>query len=484
MTVIGRVRRNTYVDSVALMHATAQVQALPGVTAAALVMATDLNRELLAAAGLLAPDTADAGAGDLLLVVCADTSAAAHAALNRAEELLAARRSGEDVLPAQLPRSVLSAARRVPAANLAVISVPGRYAASEAHQALSAGLHVFLFSDNVPLADEVLLKRRAWKRGLLFMGPECGTSIINGVGLGFANRVRRGNVGLVGASGTGLQEVSSLIHRLGGGISQAIGTGGRDLHEAVGGLITRQALAWLGSDPETQVIVLVSKPPSGAVAETVLQAGAATGKPLVACLLGWRGPAPSGVRAVATLDEAARVAVQAIGGNPPQFDLPDHTRPSRLEPGSVLGLYTGGTLCEEAQGMVGDDGHRFVDFGQSEYTRGRPHPMIDPSLRNRAVAAAGDDASVAVLLVDVVLGQCAHPDPAGALAIAVREARVRAERAGRTLAVVAHVVGTDDDPQRLREQERTLREVGVIVCPTNRLAAQVTRELAGGYRAG
>lgn len=476
MTLLNRVRRKTYVDSVTLMQATAQIQALAGVSAAAMVMATDLNLELLAKAGLLDPDTVNVGADDLVLAIRAESSVV-DAVLARAEELLVASRSDVGTPRAERPRSILSAARRVADANLAVLSVPGRYAAIEAHQALSVGLHVFLFSDNVALTDEAALKRRAFERGLLFMGPECGTSIINGVGLGFANRVRRGSVGLVGASGTGIQEVSTLIHRLGGGISQAIGTGGRDLCEAVGGLTTLHALALLGDDLDTRAIVLVSKPPSTTVARTVLNAAAATGKPVVACLLDWRGATPKGVRAVRTLDEAARVVVEAIGGKPTELDLRDRPRATRRAPGHVLGLYTGGTLCEEAEIIIGTDGHRFIDFGASEYTRGRPHPMIDPSLRNAAVVAAGDDPSVSVLLLDVVLGDCAHPDPARALAVAVGEARAHAERAGRRLDVVTHVLGTDQDLQHLSDQERTLRAVGAVVCPTNRLAAELAREL-------
>jgi hypothetical protein len=311
--------------------------------------------------------------------------------------------------------------------------------------------------------------------GLIVMGPECGTSIVNGVGLGFANRVRRGDIGLVGASGTGLQEVTTLIHRLGSGISHAIGTGGRDLHEAVGGLTTLQALEWLGQDTATRVIVVVSKPPSDAVAQRVLAAAARTGKPVVACLLGWKGSAPAPVRAVTSLEDAARAAVAAAGGRPKRLTAPKPP-PARRVRGSVRGLYTGGSVCEEAELTVGP-GHHFTDFGSDEYTRGRPHPMIDPALRNAAVAAAGADPKIGVLLVDVVLGDGAHPDPAGALVPAVTEALARARRARRGLAVVAHVVGTDDDPQRLTAQEAKLREAGVLVCPTNRLAAQVARGL-------
>ena len=477
MELIALVRRDAYADSVALMRVSTELRALSGVVAAAAVMATDLNREQLREAGLLTDEAAAAGAGDLLVAVRAESRAAAEAALERAAALLAERRAGAPTGRAIDPRSVLSAARRAGDATLALISVPGPYAAAEAQAALSAGLHVFLFSDHVPLADEIGLKRRAAARGLLVMGPECGTSILGGVGLGFANRVRRGGVGLVGASGTGLQEVTSLIHRLGGGVSHAIGTGGRDLDEAVGGLTTLQALEWLGRDPGTRVIAVVSKPPSAAVARRVLGAAAATGKPVIACLLGWKEAPPAPVRLVDTLDEAARSAVTALGGTPSVLAAPP--APPRSG-GGVLGLYTGGSLCEEARSLVGTAGYRFDDFGSERYTRGRPHPMIDPSLRNAAVAAAGADAQVGVLLVDVVLGDGAHADPAAALAPAVLAARASAGRQGRPFHVIGHVVGTDQDPQSLARQEARLREAGALVCPSNRLAAELAREIARG----
>jgi FdrA protein len=460
------------------MRATERVRALPGVRDAALVMATDLNRRLLADAGLMPAEARAAGPSDLVIAVSAESAAAAEAALGRAEALLAARRGDEGPHRVEPPRSIVAAARRVPGASVALISVPGPHAAAEAHQALSAGLHVFLFSDGVSLADEVRLKRRAQARGLLLMGPECGTSIVNGVGLGFANRVRRGPVGLVAASGTGLQEVSSLIHRLGGGVSQAIGTGGRDLDAAVGGLATLQALGWLGRDAETRVIGLLSKAPSAAVAARVLDAARDSGKPVVAYLPGWRGTPPAGVQVVTTLEAAALALCGALGGTVRGFGRGLARRPSPRRPGAIRGLFTGGTLCEEARAIVGERrGHRFVDFGEAGYTRGRPHPIIDPALRNAAVARAGADRTAGVLLVDVILGDGAHPDPGGALAAAIRQARRR-----RTLEVVAHVVGTDEDPQGLADQEAKLRKAGARVCPTSRLAAELARDLAGGTR--
>jgi succinyl-CoA synthetase alpha subunit len=482
MVTRGRVRPDTFVDSVALMQVTERVRTLPGVQGAALVMATDLNRRLLDEGGLLPAEAEGAGSADLVIAVRAGSAAAAEAALDRAAELLAARRSDQGPARSAPPRSIVSAARRLPGANVALVSVPGAHATAEAHQALSAGLHVFLFSDGVPLADEILLKRRAQARGLLVMGPECGTSLLNGVGLGFANRVRRGAVGLVAASGTGLQEVASLVHRLGAGVSQGIGTGGRDLDDAVGGLATLQVLSWLARDPETRVIGLVSKAPSPGVAERVLEAARATGKPVVAYLSGWRRATPTGVLGVATLEAAALACVRALGRRTPGFPRPRAGRPGRARPGRVLGLFTGGTLLDEARTIVGDAALEFVDFGDAGYTRGRPHPIIDPSLRSAAVARAGSDRRVGVLLVDVILGDAAHPDPAGPLVGAVGEARGRARRARRTIEVIAHVVGTDQDPQGLAEQEGKLRRAGVRVCPTNRLAAELARDLAGERR--
>ena len=475
MPVGWMVRRSSYFDSIALMRAAEHARQITGVGDVAAVMGTPANRAMLAEAGLIAKETPDTAVSDLLVAVRAATEEAVRMALARVGELLKARGDG-DVDPRHAaPRTTLSAARAAADATLALIAVPGPDAVVDAHQALSAGLHVFLFSDGVPMEDEVALKRRARARDLLVMGPECGTAIVNGVGLGFANRVRRGSIGVVGASGTGIQELTTLVHRLGGGISHAIGTGGRDLHATVGGITTRQALALLGSDADTRVIVLVSKPSSREVGDAVLAAAATIGKPLVACLLGYAGAMPAGVRAAETLEEAAIAAVELGGGRVPGLRGPDTTSRGR---GAIRGLYTGGTLCEESRRLVGY-GHRLIDFGAEEYTRGRPHPIIDPSLRHAAILEAAADQGVGVLLVDLVIGDCAHPDPAAALGPVLAEAFSRARGAGRDLAVVAHVVGTERDPQDLARQEETLRKRGVVVCASNRLAALTALAISG-----
>ncbi len=468
----GSVRRNAYFDSVTLLQVTSAVAALPGVVDAALVMATELNRDVLLDSGLLIGEALEAGPNDLLIALRASDSASADAALRQAELLLAQRRSpgGAASLQQQPSRTIRSAMRNQPDATLAVVSVPGPYAAAEARQALAAGLHVFLFSDNVSLADEIELKQRARDLGLLMMGPDCGTTILSGIGVGFANVVRRGRIGLIGASGTGLQEVTTLLERAGLGVSHAIGCGGRDLSAEVGAITTLQALELLRDDPATDTIVLISKPPAPDVGRRVLEAAAATRKRVVACLLGAQTEAPRGVEVAVNLYQAARLAAGSAGTwqSMTKEDLPR----MRLQPGQsqVRGLFCGGTLCDEAELELGHD-HQFIDFGDDRYTRGRAHPMIDPSLRHQAILQAADDPRVAVILLDVILGFGAHPDPAGLLAPIVREAIDRSNKGGRQLAVVGHIVGSASDPQNLVRQESTLRAAGMQLFGSNHHAA-------------
>ena len=483
---VATVRRNAYVDSVTLLQVSAEMASLAGVLDAALVMASELNRRLLSDSGLLVGEADSAGPNDLVIAVRAADDSVAAAALQQADALLTnRRRGGSSGEPSSSPpRSLRSAHRADPEANLALVSVPGPYAAGEARQALADGLHVFLFSDNVSIEDEIDLKRFARGKQLLMMGPDCGTAILNGVGLGFANGVRRGRIGLIGASGTGIQEVSSLLHQAGEGISHAIGTGGRDMHAAVGGITTLQALDLLRDDPLTQTIVLVAKPSAPEVAERVLNKAAKTGKSVVACLLGADLQPPSGVQLAHNLYQAARLAAPAESnwtGVAPS-DLPRAR--FRAEQHQVRGLFCGGTLCEEAAAAMGRSAeHQFIDFGNDEYTRGRAHPMIDPTLRNRAIVEAGADPRVAVLLLDVILGLGSHPDPAGATVPAIREAQAQASADGRELVVLAHVVGTDLDAQGLARQESTLRHAGVHVLASNYHAAVAASLLVEGVTA-
>jgi FdrA protein len=339
---------------------------------------------------------------------------------------------------------------------VALISVPGEYAALEAHRALSRDMHVFLFSDHVSVEDEIALKRRGAERGRLVMGPECGTAMLGGVGLGFANVVRRGSVGIVAAAGTGAQEASVLLDRTGAGVSQIIGVGGRDLSAQVGGIMFRAGMELLAADDDTETLLLVSKPPD---ADAVRALGDVDvgGKRVVAAFVGWDGgEAPFDVHP--TLEAGAYAAT---GGEPPADE-------DRLDGGGeLLGLFSGGSLAYEAETILGP-GHRILDLGEEEYTQGRPHPMVDLELRRRMLREEGPKAGC--VLLDVVLGHGAHPDPAGELAETLAEL---------ACPVIAHVCGTTDDPQNAERQESVLRAAGVHVAPTNAAAARLARSVVG-----
>lgn len=505
MIVRSVIKPSAYFDSVTLMLVQKEVRQLPGVEEAGAVMGTDANKELLRDAGLLTADAAAARADDLILVVRADGAEHVDAALANAQELLVRRRestAGE----AYRPKTLSSAVRMQSGTNLALISVPGRFAAGVARDALAAGLHVMVFSDNVPLEAEVELKRAAASRGLLLMGPDCGTAILSGAALGFSNRVRSGSIGVVGASGTGIQEVTSLIHRGGAGISHAIGTGGRDLTETVGGMTALAGLAALAGDAGTRVIVLISKPPSGDVAARLLAAARTSGKPVVVCFVGATVSAADGLHPARSLEEAASIAVRlATGGSPhwPELHALPAQEAARLAPSQkfIRGLYSGGTLCYEAlvllERYVGpvysntpldparalesahhSRAHTVIDMGSDEFTVGRLHPMLDPDLRLQRLLNEADDPEVAVILLDVVLGHGAHPDPANELVPIVRRAKDLARAQGRWLSVVGSVCGTEDDPQGYDVQVNALVEAGVVVQPTNAKAVRLAGFIA------
>lgn len=514
MPIRSLVKPGTYRDSVSLMQISATAAASDGVRNAAAVMATPMNRETLEAAGLLMPELQDAGPNDLVVVVDADTEEAAEATLRSIEGLLDAQtpaRTGgrQEERP---PDSVEEGVAVLPGANLALISTPGTYAGYEAGRCLRMGLHVHMFSDNVPVEDEIALKQYASAHGLLMMGPDCGTAIISGTPLGFANVVERGPIGLVAASGTGAQAITVLVDRLGSGISHAIGTGGRDLSEKVGGIMFLDGLRALDQDPATEVIVLVSKPPGQQTMDKVLRQVAATKKPVVVCLL--RGDASKatevGAYGVEDLEAAARKAVSLVmGGERPAFEGDAATMEAlgdgwaRFGPQQryIRGLYSGGTLCDEAMLILRSQGihawsnipieqgyrlenarqskeHTVIDLGDDEFTRGKPHPMIDPSTRAARLLEEFADRAVAVIMLDVVLGYGSHPDPAGAMAEAINEGR-RGRKAHGEVTVIASVCGTNRDPQNLDAQEAKLREAGVLVFPSNRAASVAAAEVIG-----
>ena len=477
MAIRFLVRPNTYFDSVVLMRAASLVSARPGVAAASLVMGTPANLALLAQAGLLDDDARVAGPNDLVIVVDGDHDALGPALAEAEASLHPPPDPGASMSEGPRPRSLVAAVDAADHPNLALISVPGPYAASEALKALRLGLNVFLFSDNVPVADEILIKEHAEGAGLIVMGPDCGTAVVAGIPLGFANHLRRGPVGLAGASGTGLQQVSVLIDRWGVGVSHILGTGSRDLSAEVGGRSTRAALAALVEDPMTEVIVLVAKPPAPAVAARVLDQAADCGKPVVACFLGEEltPPAPS-VTVVRTLEEAASAAVRLAGGTPPEGppSTPPEGPPARH--GDLLrALYTGGTFAYEAAAILGaGPRHVLRDLGADEFTVGRPHPMIDPAVRVPHLREALADPATAVVLLDVVSGYGASADPITPLLSVLESAPPGGP------AVIAFVVGTEADPLPRSLIERQLAEVGVLLAASSTAALQLAARVLSG----
>lgn len=506
------IRKGAYFDSVMLMQAASALRSLPGVKESAVVMATPENKGIIKASGLLTPEIQAAGENDLAIAVEARDAAACDAALRAAEGLLD-RKPAAAAGAGRKAAGLDEALGLLGGANLAVISVAGRFAGGLAADCLERGLNVLLFSDNVPVETEVELKKTALEKGLLVMGPDCGTAILNGAPIAFANAVNRGNIGVVAASGTGAQEVTALISNEGAGISQCIGTGGRDVKAEVGGLAFLQALRLLAADEATGVILLVGKPPAPAVLKKILAEVKKIPKPVVAVLLGGeiREKVKEDFYPARTLEEAAYKAaclgrgLKVSKARELIYDMNLKAEPlakkeaARKKKGRFLrGLFSGGTFVSEAQVILPDlvgevrsnapldkrlklkdsmalEGHSVIDLGEDEFTVGRPHPMIDFSLRNKMIVSEAAKPEVSVLLLDLVLGYGSNLKPLEDIVPAITEARAR----NRELSVVASVTGTEKDPQARSKVVRGLEAAGVLVMPSNagacRLAGEIIR---------
>ena len=516
MALSVRVLSGAYHDSVKLMRISAAASERPGVRQAAALMGTPMNLEQLAASGLLAEEAKGAGPNDLVLTVEAATPEAAQEELTMMEAALTTPRTGGGAgALANLSAPTLDAALgKDPLINLALFSIPGPSVRREAQRALAKGLHCLIFSDNVSIEDEVALKRMGRERGLLVMGPDCGTAHIGGVGLGFCNVVRPGGIGIAGAAGTGIQEAMAAVDASGGGIFCALGTGGRDVSDEVCGLAMIQAIETLREDAATEVLLVLGKPPEPAAMKKVLEATAGCDKPAVVHFVGGLSEdvrKHPGLHAADSLAEAGRLAVSLCGGQaeatPLEVDTDARARIaawSREKDGGrrfLRGVYTGGTLCAEAQAIVGktvagilsnapldkaggemadpmrSEGHAVVDLGDNLFTRGKPHPMIDPAPRSARIVQEARDPETAVVLFDVVLGLGAHEDPAGEAARAIEEA------SSPGVLFIASVTGTEGDPQGLTAQRAKLAGAGALVADTHAgacLAAAAALEGLGG----
>lgn len=515
MVIKGVVKKGEYYDSVTLMLAVKRVNELNGVIDSAIVMGTKENRSILEASGLMLDQFKASIDSDLLIVVKVESKDNAEKVLDEVNSVLKSARTRDDSGSVPSPRSMDAALKVLPEANLVLISVAGKYASDVAMKALQRGMHVMLFSDNVPLEQEVELKRYAVERHLLVMGPDCGTAIINGTPLAFANVVNRGDIGIVAAAGTGLQEVSCLISNAGAGISQAIGTGGRDVKKEVGGIMFIEALRMLSEDEHTRVILLVSKPPHPDVLEKIGRLVQEIKKPVVAAFLGAKAEELKnyGIHPARSLEEAASFTVALSSGKEvegiwdslerrkDEITILAKTESGKVHAGQkyIRGLFSGGTFCYEAQLLLKDmvegiysntptgkslklehslrsQKHTIIDLGEDEFTVGRPHPMIDFALRNKRFVEEANDPETAVILLDVVLGYGSNPDPLKEIIPTIAKARQMAVESGRFLPIVCSVTGTNADPQNRSVVVKGLTDAGVFVMESNAAAS-----LLAGY---
>ncbi|MBM3404943.1 MAG: acyl-CoA synthetase FdrA [Bacteroidetes bacterium] len=510
MIIRGLIKKGVYFDSVSLMRVARELNDLDGVIDSSVVMGTSENKAILGAVGLNLPHFEGSTETDVLIGIKARNETAAESALQHVEQLFNDLLKKKDANKDAGAYDLEDALTRLPGANLSLISIAGRYAAGEAMKALKKGLHVMIFSDNVGIEEEAELKTYAHSQRLLMMGPDCGTAILNGIPLGFANAVIPGDIGIVAASGTGLQEVSSVISNNGGGISQAIGTGGRDIKEAIGGIMFLDALQALREDDNTRVIVLISKPPHPSVQLKIAAAIRNFSKPVICILLGGDPEImkEAGAISVKNLEEAGLMAVAVSkGGNPEGIGSQLAARSFEIQRTAdqlslqckgkyVRGLFSGGTLCDEAQlllkHMIGDvysnvplnpefkladmwksRKNSIIDLGEDEFTVGRPHPMIDYTLRNKRILEEASDHETAIILLDVVLGFGSHPDPASELVPVIMKAReTRPE-----ILFIASVTGTEKDPQNRKVIIQKLENARVIVMPSNVAAAELCGQI-------
>lgn len=492
------VKKGSYHDSVVLMLLTNAISGLEGVNKVSVMMATPANKDIFAQSGLDTPELQEATPNDMVVVADVEREELIHIVMEKVEEFLKQKSQASAVQSGtEIVKSWNKATAKLPDANLAVISIPGAYAALEANRALDEGLNVFMFSDNVSVEDEKALKQKAHSKGLVVMGPDCGTGIIQGVPIAFTNSVTPGSIGIIGASGTGIQELTTIIDRLGEGVENAIGTGGRDLYEEIGGITMLDAIEAMEQNEKVKVLIVISKPPAKAVREKISARLSRYTKPVITLFLGEKPTFhEENFYHAYTLDEAARLAVSLVRKEPiPTFAK---NQANSTACGKTLkAYYSGGTLAGEAAMLLKDalniegsgakadgfmfkqDGHIVVDLGDDVYTQGKPHPMIDPAKRIESMREAVDDATTGVILFDIVLGYGSHEDMATALIPTINELQQKAKAQHREVAFVATVCGTRSDYQGYDETVRKLVEAGVEVCETNKSAVEKSLSLLG-----
>lgn len=501
--LLTEILKNNYQDSINLMLLTNKINELEGVQSSQIMMGTDANKDILTNSGLMTEEAKKASGNDIMVVVDSEDEGILDSVLSEVENFLSdlsVKSEADDQATSQVNKWD-DALKMMPDANLALFSIPGEYGAPEMERALNKGLNVFSFTDNIALEDEVRLKKLAKEKGLLMMGPDCGTGIISSVPLAFTNVVSPGNIGIVGASGTGIQEVTTIIDRLGGGVVHAIGTGGRDLHEDVDAITMKDAIVALENHEPTDVICVISKPPAKEVRDEVVQLLQSISKPVVAVFMGEKPDHHEGKVFLAhTLEEAAKMSVDLANGETVRSNYNDELKHVQVgnigDEKVVIGLYSGGTLGNEAAMMISEalslgkvikeegyllraQGYDVIDLGDDIYTQGKPHPMIDPDVRIKKIQEYARHDNTGVILFDVVLGYGAHDDMASALLPTIKEEMARAKEEDRDLNFVATVVGTDKDPQNYRDTVERLEEAGVLVEDSNAKAVRLALQFKG-----
>ena len=507
MVVKNYVEKNRYYDSVFLMKIARKLAESDGIDNASIGMGTPLNKETITDLGLNTEEMNSAGPNDLIIAVRAENVAACEKAREEFTRLVNEKNSSA---AKNSFRSIVGAKASVPDANLAIISVAGEYAYTEAKRALMSDMNVFMFSDNVDIKDEVELKRLAQSKGKFMMGPGCGLSFINGVAIGLCSMVNRGCIGLAGASGSGIQEVMVLVHRNGFGVSHAIGTGGRDMSDEVGGISMIQSIKALEADKDTKVIALISKPPAKSSLLKVIEVIKECKKPVVVHFLNGDNQtlADNGIIYSETFDETAKKVMELACGHEVEIkkifennvDTSAEAAKFAKSQKYFRAILCGGSLTDETQILwrknmgelysnVAFDKNLMlpdpftsikntvIDIGDETFTKGRAHVAIDPTARVNRFIKEARDPETAVIYLDFLLGYALHADPASVMAEVIAEEKKRAKAEGRHLCVIATICGSDMDPQNFEKQAQILKDVGVILVDTNSMAAELAMDI-------
>ena len=486
------VEKNRYVDSVTLMQVRAKAMKIAGAVIAEVQMATPANIDILKELEFEVPT--DAGSNDLVCGIRAENEEAAEKILKVIDGVLNHRVESDENYTSLDEINFAETGY-----NLAQISLPGEYAAKEAQKAMEYGCDVFIFSDNVSIEEERALKEYGHAHGKLVMGPDCGVGLSDGVCLGVGSIVKKGNVGIVGASGSGSQEVACVIEKCGYGVTEIIGTGGRDLAKEIGGITMMDGIRRLENDPETKVIVLVSKLADTQVMEEILAFADNMTKPVVAVFLGGNKKMYEGHRVIGVmnLEEAGLKAVELLTGKKEHLGYSDaeleaianrEIEKLHMNQKYFRGLFCGGTFTEESliyfnqhntenqlytnlnnryatqlEDAETSKGHTILDLGAENFTEKAPHPVFEPSLRVDRLKKELEDPDVAVVMIDFITGPAVAEDPFSDLAAVAREAN----SSDRHITFIGAVCGSEEDPQNVTEMSKLLRDSGFIVTGSN-----------------